>query len=263
MGNRIKKRIVEANNKGVYGLPKTKLVEDSYGEDKVIPLSRVYSIAKKAGAHVSDCEDDILNLYMVYSDSIGVPTSKIKAVLTHYDLKFSDLKGPEPKLKPSVEFAQHFNSSLDEDEDEDVSRGVEHGRSETDASRYEWEELYRNISGEADGSEESIKEVDGEEEEEGGLNVGDLRNDVAKFIDKLGLSQFESILKKINTPIEQAEVIAAFAEKVGVPRVKLGVIVKQLRAVGEGNLIKTRGGLVSEVITKSDLSKSIKSNKDE
>ena len=96
MKNRIKKSIVEANivvnidslDKVMPKLGKDdtiKLVDEASTDNgsgyKTIPLKKVYAIAKKAGEIVSDAEDEILDLYMVYSDTDSVPTVKVKEIL--------------------------------------------------------------------------------------------------------------------------------------------------------------------------------------
>ena len=79
---------------------------------------------------------------------------------------------------------------------------------------------------------DTVKIVDEADDNSENVDVEGLRKDVQRFMDKLNLSQFEKILDKINTPIKQAELIAAFAERVGVPRNKLNIIVKQIKDIG-------------------------------
>lgn len=64
------------------------------------------------------------------------------------------------------------------------------------------------------------------------VNVPKLQADVQRFMDKLNLGQFEAVIAKIDKPIEKAELIAAFAERVGVPRAKLAVVLASLKAIG-------------------------------
>lgn len=64
-------------------------------------------------------------------------------------------------------------------------------------------------------------------------DVPKLKQDVQKFLDKLNLTQFENILAKIDQPIEQVELIAAFAERIGVPRAKLPLIMSNLKQTSE------------------------------
>jgi len=66
-------------------------------------------------------------------------------------------------------------------------------------------------------------------------SIEKLRGDVQKFMDKINLSQFDNLLKKIDKPIEQAELIAAFSERIGVPRAKLPMIIKSLKEIGVTN----------------------------
>lgn len=60
-----------------------------------------------------------------------------------------------------------------------------------------------------------------------------LKSDVQKFMDKLNLGQFEALFAKIDKPIEQAEIIAAFGERIGIPRTKLPMILQSLKSVSE------------------------------
>jgi len=60
-----------------------------------------------------------------------------------------------------------------------------------------------------------------------------LKSDVQKFMDKLNLGQFEALFAKIDKPIEQAEIIAAFGERIGIPRAKLPMILQSLKSVSE------------------------------
>jgi hypothetical protein len=230
-----------------------KLVDEASTDNgsgyKTIPLKKVYAIAKKAGEIVSDAEDEILDLYMVYSDTDSVPTVKVKEILNRYDLKFSDLKGPAPKFKPSAEFADLFNSSIKEDDFERSSNSVGYGQPEPEMGDEAWEELYDYIR-----KDKGIEEGDGNPDVNGNkINTEDLRQDVAKFIDKLNLSQFENIIAKIDKPQEKAEIIAAFAEKIGVPRAKLGSVISTIRSLGENK----------SIIRKDDLIESVKKSNDE
>lgn len=81
--------------------------------------------------------------------------------------------------------------------------------------------------------DDTVKIVDEADENGNDIDVEGLRKDVQRFMDRLNLSQFEQILDKINTPIKQAELIAAFAERVGVPRNKLNVIIRQIKDIGK------------------------------
>jgi len=64
-------------------------------------------------------------------------------------------------------------------------------------------------------------------------DVPKLQADVQRFMDKLNLGQFEAVIKKIDKPVEKAELIAAFAERIGVPRVKLTSVLSSLKELGK------------------------------
>jgi len=64
-----------------------------------------------------------------------------------------------------------------------------------------------------------------------------LKNDVQVLLNKLDMSAIAPYMVKINTAVEQAEIIGQFAEKIGVPRNKLSAIVSNLKVSakqGEG-----------------------------
>jgi len=63
-----------------------------------------------------------------------------------------------------------------------------------------------------------------------------LKSDVEKLFTKLDLTPIKMALEKINTPVEQYEVIAKFAELIGVPRAKLGKIVNNLKSISVENV---------------------------
>lgn len=64
-----------------------------------------------------------------------------------------------------------------------------------------------------------------------GRDMEALKHDVEALFKRLDFAPIEMALKKINTPIEQLEVIATFAEKIGVPRAKLGSLVANLKDI--------------------------------
>lgn len=112
----------------------------------LLPLKKLYNIAKKAGNIVMDAEDELLNLYSIYIEREGVPKDKVINILNKYDIKVSDLKGPKPKFRPNPEFAHLFNSSVTEDGHDVASRGIEYGQSEAELGDADWEELYKVMS---------------------------------------------------------------------------------------------------------------------
>ncbi len=70
------------------------------------------------------------------------------------------------------------------------------------------------------------------------VNIPKLQHDVKILVDKI-----ETVLKpyltKIDKPVEQAELIAAIAERIGVPREKLSSIIGKLRAVASQTNVVT------------------------
>lgn len=93
--------------------------------------------------------------------------------------------------------------------------------------------LIKKLSSSQQMGEDVGIEIDKPIQEDGGVDTSKLRADVAKLMDKLNLGQFDNIFKKIDKPQEQAEVIAAFAERIGVPRTKLTMVVSSIKNVAE------------------------------
>lgn len=71
-----------------------------------------------------------------------------------------------------------------------------------------------------------------------------LKLDVQKIIDKMNLGQFSNLLSNIDTPNEQAELLASFAEIIGIPRIKLPQIIQHIKVQAEN---------VNPIINKSKL----------
>lgn len=63
-----------------------------------------------------------------------------------------------------------------------------------------------------------------------GTNIPKLQQDVKVLVDKIE-TVLKPYLNKINKPVEQAELIAAIAERIGIPRAKLSNIIGQLRTI--------------------------------
>jgi hypothetical protein len=120
---------------------------------------------------------------------------------------------------------ENFHAENDDEDYERASREIEYG-------------INPEIQSEEEGNEENV-------------DVSKLKNDVQKFMDRIDLSQFKQVLSKINTPIEQAEIIAAFAERIGVPRAKLPIIIKHMKVQAENVRPKMRkSDLVENVLRK-------------
>ena len=114
--------------------------------------------------------------------------------------------------------------------DDVVSRGIEYEvNPEIEVDKYEeYRKLMQQLA-----SEEN---QDGEMNEDSGNETNDpvkLKADVAKLMAKLDMAAIAPYLTRIDNPAEQAEVIAQFAEKIGVPKQKLAGVVSQLRTVAE------------------------------
>lgn len=62
-----------------------------------------------------------------------------------------------------------------------------------------------------------------------GRDISDLKQDVEALFDRLDLAPIKNVLNKIDTPVEKFEVIAKFAEIIGIPRNKLGELTRNLK----------------------------------
>lgn len=113
------------------------------------------------------------------------------------------------------------NQPVQEDEFGSASRGIEYGQKTPELGDEDWAELY------------DIMKQNGEISENEMVEPNKLKSDVSKFMDKLDLGQFKNIIDKIDKPQEQAEVIAAFAERIGIPRVKLPMIINSLKDISK------------------------------
>lgn len=85
-----------------------------------------------------------------------------------------------------------------------------------------------------------------------------LKADVEKLMAKLDISSIAPYLAKIDNPVEQAEVIGQFAEKIGVPKAKLSTVVAQLKTVAESVRPKMTKNQLVEAVTGRKVIKTIK-----
>jgi len=134
-----------------------------------------------------------------------------------------------------------------ESEYDSVGRGIEAGMNpEVEADKYEeYRALMTQLAAEEGEQEQSVKEDEGSQ----GNDPVKLKADVEKLMSKLDMTPIAPYLAKIDNPVEQAEVIAKFAERIGVPKTKLSAVVAQLKTVAENVKPKmTKNQLVEAVI---------------
>jgi len=126
---------------------------------------------------------------------------------------------------------------------------------EVGADKYdEYRALMAQLAAEEGGEQEArVMETDDQEQTNDPVK---LKNDVAKLMSKLDMSSIAPYLAKIDNPTEQAEVIAQFAEKIGVPKGKLSSVVSQLKTVAEG--VKMTKNKLIETVTGRKVIKTIK-----
>lgn len=122
---------------------------------------------------------------------------------------------------------------------------------------------YKELGDELD-DDTVVKIVDEDDsQDDESVNMPKLQADVQKFMDKLNLAQFSVVIQKIDKPIEKAELIAAFAERIGVPREKLNVVLAKLRKIGKDPVVdqKIRPENTRPRMKKSDLVEHVLKNK--
>ncbi len=145
-------------------------------------------------------------------------------------------------------------------EDNDVV-GIEAGMNpEVGVDKYaEYKTLMTQLAAEEGEQEHPLKEEDGMNPKEGETNNPvKLKADVEKLMAKLDISSIAPYLAKIDNPVEQAEVIGQFAEKIGVPKSKLSMVVAQLKIVAESNPPKMTKNQLVEAVTGRNVIKTIK-----
>ena len=85
-----------------------------------------------------------------------------------------------------------------------------------------------------------------------------LKADVTKVMNKLDMSSIAPYLDKIDNPTEESEMIAQFAEKIGVPKQKLSSVIAQLKTVAENTNPKMTKNKLFETVTGKKVIKTIK-----
>lgn len=149
------------------------------------------------------------------------------------------------KMKKEHGIGENITEDMYDGEDyERASREVEYGiNPETGA---DWDSLLGQLG------DEEFNQTESEltEDDTTQVNPDKLQADVQKFMDKLNLGQFDAILAKIDKPAEQAEIIAAFAERIGVPRAKLPEVLQSLRSVATESVRPKmkKSALINEVL---------------
>lgn len=151
---------------------------------------------------------------------------------------------------------------VSENDDEIANRSIGYGVNEPEVGADKYEEykaLMQQLAAE-ESDEQPVKE--GPIGAPQAVPTNDpikLKTDVAKLMAKLDISAIAPYLVKIDNPTEQAEVIAQFAEKIGVPKNKLGSVINQLRSVAENGKVTKKqlkeaiNSLDRPTMTKKDL----------
>lgn len=120
-----------------------------------------------------------------------------------------------------------FNENNDLPDFEKSGRAIQHGVSEPEVGSDNYEEYRQLLQQMIDGESGEQMKVEEENDPE------ELKTDVKKVLSKLDIASIAPYLKKIDNPVEQAEMIAQFAEIIGVPKSRLASVVTQLKTVAE------------------------------
>lgn len=171
-------------------------------------MDNVVGRLKNAG-DVSEVNQEVMN------DMIKQYGSKEAAEKVYYATANKQDRDPE-----------NFEMKENGEDYESVGRGVQHGIDpEVGADEYE---EYRKLK------DMLVKgELEGDTQIDEDNNPVKLKSDVAKVMAKLDMSSISPYLEKIDNPVEQAEMIAQFAEKIGVPKQRLSAVVGQLKILAK------------------------------
>lgn len=194
----------------------------------------------------------------------SVETNEVnQEVLNKFIKQYGEEKGKQIYYATANKQDRSPETFKNEGEHDSIGRGIEVGMNpEVEADKYEeYRQLMAQLAAE-EGGEQPVKEDDTIAPQQTNDPVK-LKTDVTKLMSKLDMSSIAPYLEKIDNPTEQAEVIAQFAEKIGVPRTKLNSVITQLKTVAENNtskngLIETVGG---KKITKNELVETITGRK--
>lgn len=167
-----------------------------------------------------------------------------KEVLDKFVNQYGEERGKQIYYATANKQDRNPETFKNENDDEIASRGIEYGIQEPEvgADKYDEYRLLMQQLASEENNEQPVKEgpsgsVQSPQNPTQTNDPVKLRTDVAKLMAKLDISAIAPYLVKIDNPTEQAEVIAQFAEKIGVPKNKLAVVINQLRTVAENGKI--------------------------
>jgi len=178
-------------------------------------------------------------------------------VLDKFINQYGEEKGKQVYYATANKQDRSPETFKNEGEHDSVGRGIEAGMNpEVEADKYEeYRQLMAQLAAE-EGGEEPVKEGPSTEvTKQPTNNPVKLKADVEKLMSKLDMSSITPYLAKIDNPVEQAEVIAQFAEKIGVPKGKLSSVISQLKTVSETKMTKKE---LIETVTGRKIIKTIK-----
>jgi hypothetical protein len=186
----------------------------------------------------------------------SVETNEVnQEVLNKFIKQYGEEKGKQVYYATANKQDRSPETFKNEGEHDSIGRGIEVGMNpEVEADKYEeYRQLMAQLAAE-EGGEQPVKEDDTIAPQQTNDPVK-LKTDVTKLMSKLDMSSIAPYLEKIDNPTEQAEVIAQFAEKIGVPKGKLSSVISQLRTVAETKMTKKE---LIESVTGRKIIKTIK-----
>jgi len=204
------------------------------------------------GGTLSGHENEVNSIINNQINNLG----ENKEVLNKFIKQYGKEKGKQIYYATANKQDRNPETFKNEGEHDSVGRGIEAGMNpEVEADKYEeYRQLMQQLASEED--EQPVKEVSVEPTTKPTNDPVKLKTDVAKLIEKLDMSSIAPYLDKIDNPTEQAEIIAQFAEKIGVPKGKLASVISQLKTVAE-NTKMTKDELI-ESVTGRKIIKTIK-----
>lgn len=223
---------------------KSKLKEATISEKTVTPdqLKKNTDDLVKTAKDALDIDDTQAKDYV--SGFIGeTNVDEVNSdVMQNFIKQYGEKKGKQIYYATANKQYRNPETFHTEGEHNSVGRGIKHGMNpEVEADKYEaYRELVQKLAAEegndnttpTTGDPVKLKET----EPSGTTNDPvKLKADVAKLLSKLDMSSIAPYLQKIDNPTEQAEVIAQFAEKIGVPKAKLSSVIAQIKTVAESN----------------------------
>lgn len=176
-----------------------------------------------------ELEQSISDLVVTAKDELDIDDTEAKDFV-------SGIVGEGNVVEVNDEVLQNFVKQYGEKKGKQIYYATAN-KQNRDPENFEVEEGNKQGSGYEEYQELLNKLVNDGKGEDGQIEEGNdpdkLKRDVAIVMDKLDMSSIAPYIKKIDNPVEQAEMIGQFAEKIGVPRTKLSAVISRLRLLSK------------------------------